>query len=69
MTFSEVLGGKKMESVCPLPLWLSWYGVHLQRGRPEFHPWAGEGKGCPLLYSGLENSMDYSMGSQRVGHD
>ena len=24
---------------------------------------------CPLQYSGLENSMDYSMGSQRVRHD
>ena len=30
----------------------------------------GEGKGCPLQYSGLENVMDYiSMGSQRVGHN
>ena len=36
----------------------------------------GEGKGYPLLYSCLENSMDQdtvhgvqSMGSQRVGHD
>ena len=30
----------------------------------------GEGKGYPLQYSGLENSMDcISMGSQRVGHD
>ena len=29
----------------------------------------GEGNGYPLHYSGLENSMDYSMGSQRVGHD
>ena len=29
----------------------------------------GGGKGYPLQYSGLENSMDYSMGSQRVGHD
>ena len=30
----------------------------------------GEGKGYPLQYSGLENSMDYSpMGSQRVRHD
>ena len=29
----------------------------------------GEGKGYPLQYSGLENSMDESMGSQRVGHD
>ena len=29
----------------------------------------GEGKGYPLQYSGLENSMAaYSMGSQRVGH-
>ena len=29
----------------------------------------GEGKGYPLQYSGLENSMDYSMGSQRAGHN
>ena len=29
----------------------------------------GEGKGYPLQYSGLENSMDQSMGSQRVRHD
>ena len=31
----------------------------------------GEGKGCPLQYSGLENSMDciQSMGSQKGGHD
>ena len=35
----------------------------------------GEGKGYPLQYSGLENSMDrrpeglQSMGSQRLGHD
>ena len=29
----------------------------------------GEGKGYPLQYSGLENSMDcIVMGSQRVGH-
>ena len=28
----------------------------------------GEGKGYPLHYSGLENSME-SMGSQRVRHD
>ena len=28
----------------------------------------GEGKGYPLQYSGLENSVQ-SMGSQRVGHD
>ena len=30
----------------------------------------GEGKGYPLYYSGLENSMNcIVMGSQRVGHD
>ena len=29
----------------------------------------GEGNGYPVQYSGLENSMDFSMGSQRVGHD
>ena len=29
----------------------------------------GEGKGYPVQYSGLENSMDESTGSQRVGHD
>ena len=29
-----------------------------------------EGKGCPLQYSGLENSMDYTVhGPQRVGLD
>ena len=31
-------------------------------GRPRFNPWVGkipgEGKGYPLQYSGLENSMD-----------
>ena len=29
----------------------------------------GEGNGNPLQYSCLENSMDRSMGLQRVGHD
>ena len=29
----------------------------------------GERKGYPLQYSGLKNSMDCSMGLQRVGHD
>ena len=29
----------------------------------------GEGKGYPLQYSGLENFVDESMGSQRVGRD
>ena len=34
---------------------------------PEGSP--GKGNRYPLQYSGLGNSMDYSMGSQRVGHD
>ena len=33
--------------------------------RPGFEPWVGktpgEGKGYPLQYSGLENSMDYGV--------
>ena len=29
----------------------------------------GEGNGYPLQFSGLENSIDQSMGSQRVGHN
>ena len=29
----------------------------------------GEGKGYPLQYSGLENSMDYIFHGQRVRHD
>ena len=44
------------------PLWLSWQRIRLQCGRPRFDPWVGkspgEGKGYPLQYPGLENSMD-----------
>ena len=29
----------------------------------------GEGNGYPLQYSGLENSMDYSMESKRAAYD
>ena len=29
----------------------------------------GEGKGCPLQYSGLENSMDYSPWGHRIRHN
>ena len=25
-----------------LPLWLSWWRIHLQWGRPGFHPWVGK---------------------------
>ena len=42
---------------------------HLQHRRPGLGRSPAEGNGYPLQYSGLENSMDYSMGSQRVGHD
>ena len=45
-----------------LPLWLSWWRIRLQFGRPGFNPWVGrspgEGKGYQLQYCGLENSMD-----------
>ena len=45
-----------------LPLWLSWQRICQQCRRPGFSPWVarspGEGKGYPLQYSGLENSMD-----------
>ena len=45
-----------------LPLWVSWWRICLQCQRPGFDPWgwedsSGEGKGYPLQYSGLENSM------------
>ena len=36
---------------------------------PGLGRFSGEGKGYPLQSSGLENSMDVSMGSQRVRHD
>ena len=43
---------------CGLPLWLSQQRVCLQCGRPGLRRSPGEGKGYPLQYSGLENSMD-----------
>ena len=36
---------------------------------PELGRSPGEGNGNPLQYSCLENPVDKSMGSQRVGHD
>ena len=42
--------------------WLSWWNICLKCGRPGFDPWVGrvpgEGKICPLQYSGLENSKN-----------
>ena len=49
--------------VALLPLWLSWQIICLQRGDlssiPALGRSSGEGKGYPLQYSGLENSMDH----------
>ena len=39
-------------------------GLILELGRSP-----GEGNSYPLQYSGLKNSIDYSRGSKRVGHD
>ena len=36
---------------------------------PELGGSAGERIGYPLQYSGLENSMDCIVGSQRIGHN
>jgi len=37
---------------------------------PGLGRYPGEGKGYPLQYSGLENSLDcMAHGSQRVGHN
>ena len=49
-----------------LPLWLSWERIHCNVGDLGSIPGLGrsrrEGKGYPLLqYSGLENSMDYTV--------
>ena len=49
-------------SILGLLWWLSWWRIYVQGTRPGFDPWVGkipwEGKGYPLQYSGLENSMD-----------
>ena len=49
--------------------WLSWKGSACSVGGLDLTPGlgrsSGEGKSCPLQYSGLENRMD----SQRVAHD
>ena len=50
-------------SILGLPLWLSWQRIHLSAADlgsiPGLGRSPGEGKGHPLQYSGLENSMDY----------
>ena len=49
-----------------LPLWLSWYKVSACNAGnlgsiPGLGRYPGEGEGYPLQYSGLENSMDYTV--------
>ena len=41
-----------------LRLWISRLRIRLQCRIPGLGGSPGEGKGCPLQYSGLENSMD-----------
>ena len=54
-------GSAGKESACNLETWVRSLGW-------EDSP--GEGKGYPLQYSGLENSMDCIVhGLHRVGHD
>ena len=51
-------------SIPGLPLWLSWLkkkNIRLQCGRTGLGRSPGKGKGYPLQYSGLENSMDCIM--------
>ena len=61
MTKSTTIKKKKKESVCSVGDLGSIPGL----GRAP-----GEGKGHPLQYSDLENSMDYIVhGAQRVRHD
>ena len=71
---------KRVKDVSPLkpknqeiaiPWWLRWWRICLQCRRAGFDPWVGkilgEGNGYPLQYSGLENSMDYTVDGIR--HD
>ena len=49
-------------SILGLPLWLSWYRIHLNAGDlgliSGLGRSPGEWKGYPLQYSGLENPLD-----------
>ena len=40
----DLLGSpsRKISSILGLPLWLSWYRIHPQCGRPGFDPWVGK---------------------------
>ena len=65
------LGREDTLEKVPTPVFLGFPLAQLIKNSPAMWvTWRapGEGKGYPLQYSGLENSMD-CMGSQRVGHD
>ena len=57
--------------ITELPFWLSWYcNVGDLGSISGLGQSPGEGKGHPVQYSGLENSMDCIVhGVTRVGHD
>ena len=57
-------------SILGLPLWLNWSKICLHCESPGFGRALREGKGYPLQYSGLENSMDCTVspwGSKELG--
>ena len=56
------------------PVWLSWWRIRLQCGRPGFDPWVGkmpwrrERLPTPVFWPGEFRRLQ-SMGSQRLGHN
>ena len=53
-----------------LPLWLSWWRVHQQWGRPQFDPWVGkipgEEKGYPVFWPGEFHGLYSPSGSEEL---
>ena len=62
-SLKNALRKKIVAEIKRLPLQLSWLRIRLQCYRPGFNPWVRKipwrGKGYPLQYSGLENTMDF----------
>ena len=58
-----------------LPLWLRWYKINLQCGRPGFNPWVGkipwrrERLPTPVFWLGEFHGLYSLWGSQKIGHD
>ena len=65
--FSLLSGGRRQTASVRswAPLGLSWRRIPCEAGGPGSIPGlgrsSGEGKGCPLQDSGLENPMDYTV--------